>query len=263
MARIVQLSDLHLRAPGKLLYRQIDTAAALRRAIARIAALQPQPDLVVISGDLVKAGSDDEYAHLRTLLDVLPIPYALMAGNHDDRSALRRAFPDQPWSDPQLAQQRRECDAGDLLLVDTVIPGQEGGTVGDAQFAWLDGSLRRGRDTLLFLHHPPVRTGIAGMDAIGLAGADRLAGWLQAHPQVRALFCGHVHRTIFARFAERPCIVAPAPAHQIALDFSGDPAALAWTMEPGAMLLIDWQPGDDPRVHVLPVDAAPVHRYSE
>lgn len=263
MARIVQLSDLHLRAPGKLLYRQIDTAAALRRAVARIAALLPRPDLVVISGDLVNAGSDDEYAHLRTLLDLLPVPYALMAGNHDDRAALRRAFPGQPWSDPLLAQQRRECDAGDLLLVDTVIPGQEGGALGDAQLAWLDDRLRADRDALLFLHHPPVRTGIAGMDAIGLAGADRLAGWLQQRPQVRAVFCGHVHRAIFTGFAGRPCVIAPAPAHQIALDLSGDPAALAWTMEPGGMLLIDWPPGGDPCVHVLPVDAAPVHRYTD
>lgn len=261
MVRIVQLSDLHLRAPGKLLYRQVDTAGALRRAIARINALRPRPDLVVLSGDLANAGAAEEYAHLRVLLGALEIPYALMAGNHDERAALRAAFPEQPWSDAVLAQQCRETDAGDLLLLDTLVPGEEGGVVEAAQFAWLDAQVRDDRDALLFLHHPPVLTGIAGMDAIRLAGADRLADWLQRHPRVRAAFCGHVHRTIFTAFAGRPLAIAPAPAHQIALDLSGDPEGLAWTMEPGGMLLIDWPAGGAPVIHLLPVDAAPVHRY--
>ncbi len=263
MARIVQLSDLHLRAPGKRLYRQIDTAGALAQAIARINALTPRPDLVVLSGDLVNAGDDAEYAHLRALLAGLAVPYATMPGNHDDRDRLRAAFPEQPWAAGALAQQRRECDAGDLLLVDTLVPGEEGGAVGDAQLAWLDANARAGRDALLFLHHPPVRTGIAGMDAIRLAGADALASWLAGRPQVRALFCGHGHRTIFTAFAGRPLAIAPSPAHQIALDLSGDAAALAWTPEPGGMLLIDWSPGLDPVTHLLPVAAAPVQRYAD
>jgi len=78
---------------------------------------------------------------------------------------------------------------------------------------------------------------------------------------VRAVFCGHVHRTVFTTFAGRPLVIAPAPAHQIALDLSGDPGGLAWTMEPGGMLLIDWQSGRDAVVHLLPVEPAPVHRY--
>lgn len=260
MTRIVQLSDLHLRAPGRRLYGRVDTAGALVRAIARIDALTPRPDLVVLSGDLTDAGAADEYAHLRERLAALAVPYATMPGNHDDRAGLRAAFPEQPWAAGELAQQRRECDAGDLLLVDTLVPGEEGGAVGAAQLAWLDANARADRDALLFLHHPPVRTGIAGMDAIGLAGADALAAWLTRHPRVRAVFCGHVHRAIFTAFAGRPLAIAPSPAHQMALDLSGDASALAWTMEPGGMLLIDWPAGGEPVAHLLPVAAAAVHR---
>lgn len=263
MARIVQLSDLHLCVPGRLLYGAIDTAAALSAAIARINALRPSPDLVIVSGDLVDAGRPEEYEHLRALLAVLAVPYALMAGNHDERMALRTAFPAQPWAHPLLLQQQRETDAGDLLLLDTIVPGEAGGAITDMQLAWLAAHARPGRDALLFLHHPPLTTGIAGMDAIGLAGATRLAEQLQRLPGVRAIFCGHVHRAVFGVFAGRPLAIAPAPAHQIALDLSGDASALGWTMEPGGMLLIDWQPGHDPVIHVLPVAAAPVQRYAE
>lgn len=263
MPKIVQLSDLHLRAPGKRLYRQIDTAGALVLAIARINVLQPRPDLVVLSGDLANAGTVEEYVHLRAVLATLAVPYAVMAGNHDDRAALRAAFPEQPWAAGPLAQQRRQCEAGDLLLLDTLLPGEAGGAIGTAQIDWLDAAIGDDRDSLLFLHHPPVRTGIAGMDAIGLAGADRLADWLRRQPRVRAVFCGHVHRAIFTLFAGRPLAIAPAPAHQIALDLSGDPEGLAWTLEPGGMLLIDWPAGGDPVTHLLPVVSAPVQRYAD
>lgn len=263
MTRIVHVSDLHLRPPGKLLYRQIDTAGAFAKAIRRINALAPQPDIVVISGDLANTGAAAEYAALRALLADLHAPCALLPGNHDDALALRAAFPGQPWAAGPLAQQRRETDAGDLLLVDSTIAGEEGGAIGYAQLAWLDAAVRDDRDALLFLHHPPVRTGIAGMDAIGLAGATRLAAWLAGHPRVRCVFCGHVHRAVFTSFAGRPLAIAPSPAHQIALDLGGDASALAWTDEPGGMLLIDWEPGVAPVVHLLPVAMAAIHRYTD
>lgn len=262
MTRIVQLSDLHLREPGKLLYRQIDTAGALARAIERINALVPCPDLVVLSGDLVNAGLPAEYAHLKTHLARLDVPWALLPGNHDEREALRSAFPEQSWDHDDLVVQRLQVGAVQLLLLDTLVPGEEGGRLTDIHFEWLTRVTDPGQDALLFLHHPPITTGIAGMDAIGLAGAGRLEAWLHANPRVRGMFCGHVHRPVFSSFAGRPLAIAPAPAYQIALDLSGDPAALAWTMEPGGMLLIDWSPGRDPVVHVLPVDAAPVRRYA-
>lgn len=263
MARIVQLSDLHLREPGKLLYRQIDTADALARAIERINALVPCPDLVVLSGDLVNAGLLAEYAHLKTHLARLDVPWVLLPGNHDEREALRSAFPEQAWDHDLLAVQRLEVGAAQLLLLDTLVPGEEAGRLTDIHFEWLTRVTNPHEDALLFLHHPPIATGIAGMDAIGLEGAARLEAWLLVNPRVRGVFCGHVHRPVFSSFACRPLAIAPAPAHQIALDLSGDPGALAWTMEPGGMLLIDWKPECDPVVHLLPVDSAPARRYTE
>ena len=54
----------------------------------------------------------DDGAHLCALLAPLAAPYALMAGNHDERMALRAAaFPAQPWAHPLLLQQQRETDA--------------------------------------------------------------------------------------------------------------------------------------------------------
>lgn len=263
MALIAQLSDLHLTLPGRLLYGRIDTVGALRAAIARLLGLQPVPDLLVLSGDLVDEGSAAEYDFLRESLAPLPMPWALMPGNHDERTALRAAFPEQPWQGAELCCQRRDTAAGTLLLVDTVVPGESGGAIGDAQLAWLDSACPATGATLLFLHHPPFAVGIAGLDAIACRGGDRLAAWIARHPNVEALYCGHVHRPIVTAFAGRPAVCAPSPAHQIVLDLGGAADELAWTLEPGAMLLHDWRQGPVPVTHVVPVASVPGRRYAD
>ena len=77
---LAQISDLHIMAQGTLAYGRVDTAAFLARAIGVLNALDPRPDAVLVTGDLVDAGGIDEYRHLRTLLDTLAIPWRVMAG---------------------------------------------------------------------------------------------------------------------------------------------------------------------------------------
>lgn len=257
---IAQISDPHIVAPGRLLYRQIDTAAALRAAVARLAALRPAADLVVVSGDLVNGGRGAEYAHLRQCLAPLSMPIYLLPGNHDDRRELAAACPEQRFAGAPLCCQRVDVDDLTLLLLDTVIAGEEGGEIAAAQIAWLDAACPAARPVVVFMHHPPFVTGIAGMDALRLAGADLLAVWLKGRDNIRAIACGHVHRAVFTAFAGVPTLIAPSPAHQIALDLGGDPAALAWTLEPGGLLLHRWD-GECLVSHVLPVAAAAVTPY--
>src|SRR5688572_26915768 len=89
---IAQLSDPHIRSPGQLLYDRIDTAGYLERAVAHVLRLDPLPDIVIITGDLVDGGKADEYALLRSLLAPLPMPLYVIPGNHDARGPLRAAF---------------------------------------------------------------------------------------------------------------------------------------------------------------------------
>ena len=270
---IAQLSDPHILAAGQLLYRRFDSAAALSDAVARIGKLKPQPDCVVVSGDLVNHGAAAEYAHLRELLAPLPMRVCLMPGNHDDRAALAAAFAGEAEASPlrqaftgaPLCCQRVDLAPADgealtLLLLDTVIPGEEGGEVGAAQIDWLDQHCPDERPAMLFLHHPPFATGIAGMDAITCAGANCLADWLTAHRNIVALSSGHVHRTAFANFAGIAACIAPSTALQIALDLGGKAAALSWTPEPGGFLLHHWRE-QSLVTHLVPSAAVEVVRY--
>jgi hypothetical protein len=77
------------------------------------------------------------------------------------------------------------------------------------------------------------------MDEIKLANPQALAEVLAQHTHVVGLSCGHVHRTVFTRWAGIPACICPSPAHQIHLD-TRPGARLSWTLEPGGFLLHRW-----------------------
>jgi 3',5'-cyclic AMP phosphodiesterase CpdA len=78
------------------------------------------------------------------------------------------------------------------------------------------------------------------MDAFGLAGADAMAAVVRRHPQVERVLCGHLHRSIQARWAGTVASTAPSTAHQVFLDLHDD-APLAFTMEPPACQIHVWR----------------------
>lgn len=243
---VVQLSDPHVTEPGHRLEGRIDTGAFLARAVAAVGALSPVPDAVVVTGDLVDAGTPAAYAHLRALLAPLAAPVYLLPGNHDDPAALRAACLDQPWmaapDAPGLAGHvLYAVGIGPLRLValDTVVPGAPHGALCAARLAWLDRTLAAAPSTptLVAMHHPPFDTGIAHMDAMGLReGGEALADLLRRHPQVERVLCGHLHRPIQCGFGSAVAMTAPATAHQIALDLDAHSDARL-VMEPPGFLV--------------------------
>jgi 3',5'-cyclic-AMP phosphodiesterase len=90
---LAQVTDMHIKAGGRLSYQRVDTAESLRRCVARLQALPQVPDAVLFTGDLVDFGRADEYEWLAKLLEPLRVPYYLMAGNHDDPQVMRTSFP--------------------------------------------------------------------------------------------------------------------------------------------------------------------------
>ena len=81
---IAQITDSHVVAQGHRYYDIVDTNAFLARAIAHLNALDPRPDVVVATGDLVSKGTNKEYAALREILSDLTIPIYVIPGNHDE-----------------------------------------------------------------------------------------------------------------------------------------------------------------------------------
>ncbi len=251
---IAQITDLHIRRPGQLAYRRLDTAPFLARCVARLNQWAPKIDAVLITGDLVDAGNAEEYTHLRRLLQDLRIPYYLLVGNHDRREGLREVFADAAYlfaGDSEFVQYTVDlgtpgsADSLRVIALDTLDAPNAGGRLCPARLAWLERTLvaSAGRPVVIALHHPPFRTGIGHMDEIGLDAADTaaLAAIVSRHPNVERLVCGHLHRPIHARFAGTIASTAPSPAHQVALDLTPQGPS-AFVMEPPAFALHQWYP---------------------
>ena len=245
---IAQLTDTHITRPGTLASGRVDTAAMLRAAVAAVAALSTPPDLLLLSGDLVDAGDPAEYALLREILGPLQqLPWLVLPGNHDERGAMRAAFPEQHWASDcaPFLQQSRAVGPLQLISLDTVRPGHGGGELCSERLAWLEGALSAaaGRPTLLAMHHPPFESGLREMDEeLGLIGRAEFAAVVARHrAQLQLIVCGHLHRTVQATVGGCAATSAPSTAHQITLDLRRESPA-SFCMEPPGFLLHRWTP---------------------
>jgi 3',5'-cyclic-AMP phosphodiesterase len=242
---IAQISDLHIKRPGVLAYGLVDTAKALERCVVALNELKPRPDLVVISGDLVDTPAPEEYEHLKRLLAPLDIPFAGIPGNHDSRELMRAAFPRQAYASPSGAlNQRLEVGGLDVVLLDSSVPGKPQGTLDGWTLQWLDTTLASSTDrpALLFLHHPPFKTGIWHMDRQNLLDAGELAEVVERHPRVQLIAAGHVHRATVTMFAGVTATICPASNHAVDLDLA-ELRAPSFRLEPPAFHLHRWFPG--------------------
>jgi 3',5'-cyclic AMP phosphodiesterase CpdA len=252
---IAHLSYLHVRPAGVLYQGVVDSNAMLSNAVRHLNALDPRPDLVLLSGDLVDSGTAAEYQTLRDLLAPLEIPVRAIPGNHDDRERFRAAFAPDGYV-PAAGPINYVCDVGALRVValDVTVPGLHHGQFDETAAAWLAAVLdgQRERMTLLMMHQPPFAIGVRYLDDYLCRGGEELARLLQRHPQVERVLCGHVHRHMQLRFGGTLLCTAPSTTTAIALDLRPD-AEPQSNVEPPGFLLHHWRPDVGLLTHWLPI----------
>ncbi|MGI9524783.1 MAG: phosphodiesterase [Hyphomicrobiaceae bacterium] len=245
---IAQLSDTHIKSHGALAYGKIDTAAALRAAIQHINDLRPIPDLVLLTGDLTDNGTREQMDHCCELLHALIPPLFPIPGNHDSGANFADAFPkaaECAW--PGGFSYMIEEFPVKICMLDSSVPEKPYGALHAECLARLEQVLDTNPDapTLIAVHHPPIDVGIRHMDQQRLETVDELRRIIHHRPQVLAILCGHIHRTILGMLGMTPVVVAPSPAHAVTLDFnpSGPPTFI---VEPPGILIHKWNPDPAP-----------------
>ncbi len=188
----IQITDPHISADPGELYDGVDTWVSLNAVIDAVLELEPAPDFVVATGDLVNDPAMGAYERLLAALRRLPAPVYCLAGNHDDPARLARMLDRDNVSTPRLV----ECGNWTLPLLNTCVPGSEGGRLAEAELGFLEACLRstRAAHILVCMHHPPVSVDSPWMDAMGLENKEALFRILDTCERVRGVLWGHIHQ---------------------------------------------------------------------
>jgi len=191
--RVIQLTDTHLcrEAGGQLL--GMDTDHSLQAVIGRVEAEREGIDLVLGTGDISDKGAFEAYERAERYFAQLGAAFFWLPGNHDDRGQMEAAASTRERLSGEVL-----AGGWQILLLDSQIPGEVGGCLGESELARLDSALGRARDrelyTLVCLHHQPVAIGCEWLDEQLVEDADALWQLIGRYPGVRGVLWGHVHQ---------------------------------------------------------------------
>jgi len=217
----VHISDTHIAPAGQVAY-DTDTAQNLRDVARRIREMALDPACFVLSGDLSNHGEPESYQHLVEIVEQefrpFGVPDLLGLGNHDSRLPFRRIV----LGETDAADERDQHYYSTLVrglkivMLDSLVPGQVHGFLGEEQLDWLDRELAAGAPggQVVVLHHPSLPRGVPRPNDYLLS--DRSAfGEVVARHEVLAVLCGHAHVPTFGLFAGTLHVAAPATAYQL------------------------------------------------
>jgi 3',5'-cyclic AMP phosphodiesterase CpdA len=212
---IAQISDTHIALDAPDADRRMDDFAS---TIADINALDPQPDLIVHTGDIVHNGLPDEYGQAAALLAKARAPVYVLPGNKDDRTNLRAAFSARRYVAPGHAfiDYAVEDYPVRLIALDTLSRGNGRGDFRREQAEYLNALIdgEPNKPIAVFTHHPPFEVTV-GPDRFHfetMEGMARLSKALQRRSRIVAIFSGHVHRAAAGHVGRIPASVVPCIA---------------------------------------------------
>lgn len=221
MTLLVQITDTHILPRGELLYGTVDTAAHLQESVAEINAMVPQPDLVMITGDLVEQPGDATYAHFDELIAPIKAQVFLIPGNHDDPEVMWQHFGGTSMFPGRPPCYQYVIDDYDfrILALNSHLDDTELPKFGEQRLRWLEAALAQSdRPTLIAIHHPPMKTGVQFIDMAGEEWYRGVGEALGRNPQVQLIICGHGHQELIGRAGNVPVYMAGSTAHQLIAD---------------------------------------------
>ncbi|MCB1398298.1 MAG: metallophosphoesterase [Rhodobacter sp.] len=210
----VHLTDLHVNAPDmEDPHLLSDSTATLRRTLAEIKRLTPRPRFIVASGDLTNHGDAASYRALATELAAagLDLPVIMALGNHDDRQGFHAAFPEKLADARTPYDHAQVIDGLHIVVLDSSVPGEIGGSWEAGQMDWLRARLDEHRDlpTLLVSHHAPMLD-LAHTDleweSLSAKATEELKDAIAGHTVV-GILSGHIHMDRVAHWHGVPVVI--------------------------------------------------------
>lgn len=198
--RVLQISDCHLYAAANRRLAGVVTEDSFEDILTLARSSFRDIDLILATGDLVHDASQEGYTRMCKHLSVMGAPVYCLPGNHDIpmvmAEAIRGVVEQTRVTTPQVKRHHNWV----VIMLDSTIPGREGGHLDELQLQILEDGLTQHPDchALICLHHHPVPIGSAWMDKMALNNPDPFFRILDRHPRVRGIIWGHIHQAFDA-----------------------------------------------------------------
>ncbi len=192
--RILHFTDTHLFKDPDEPLKDVVTERSLRSVVKHALRYYPNPDVVILTGDLVHDGAPEAYHRLSEIFAEAGSSVFALPGNHDSRYNMASAF-GMPGSAIQSGP--GFFVAGwQVIMLDTTIHGAEEGCLADSELERLDKALgsHPALPAIVCMHHHPVPMKSAWIDEIPLVNGDEFFEVLDRHHNVKAVLWGHVHQ---------------------------------------------------------------------
>lgn len=254
---IAQITDTHIVEKNEhwLSEPLTKTSERLARVVSCINEMKPKPDVVLLTGDASDTGTPASYLHLKELLEPLKVPFFVIPGNHDSREEMRNAFANRPYM-PSEGFIHYTIDDYPIRLIglDTHVPGEDFGRLCEKRLDWLNQVISRKdeKPTLIFMHHPPAKTGNKIFDSINCLTDPRFESLIISQKHLLAIVTGHYHHLCVTSYGSKSCFIAPsvAPVHYFA-NPEQDDKVTALELEDPAITLHKWHGGNVMTSHVM------------
>lgn len=208
----VQITDTHWGAR--------DGVSLTRRAVATINSLPVKVEFVVLTGDLFSdsIGRDEVVSDGLAAMKPLKMPVYYLPGNHDitkiDHRRTQKIFEDR------FGPLNRSVDIQGVRCLFMCTEMQEGETrsPGQVERTWLEQQMvenKAHKPVLVFMHRPPIRDMINGSDGAVSWDDQYDSRWertFDEHPEIKAVFAGHLHRDELCWISGVPVYVSSALA---------------------------------------------------
>jgi Icc-related predicted phosphoesterase len=204
--RIAFITDLHIDQKN-LAYGK-DTVKNLKDLVISLQGWDL--DHIVCGGDIsLKEPRISDCKFLKENLDPTEVPYDVIKGNHDDSDDISDVF--------------NYINRDGEIYYDKVIGGKHcifldtnQGSISDEQCEWLGQKLKLKDTPFIFMHYPPIETGILFMDhRHQFRDQTKVLDILSATDKTLHIFCGHCHAERFIQTANLNIHITPSAIQQI------------------------------------------------
>ncbi|MDF1808769.1 MAG: metallophosphoesterase [Phycisphaerales bacterium] len=205
---MLNITDLHVIPEiGGEIY-DVDSYLSLVRVVE--SGLTHDPDLVIVTGDMVEHGDTESYKRVRQLLNSIDLPVFVLPGNHDSPNHMTNDLCGENIHYVDFY----DLDGWRLIFLDSHVEGKGYGELSADQQLMFQKALEQSssRHVLVALHHTPII--LCPSFNCQLNGAREFLEDLSSWPNVRAVIAGHAHVECDARYKGIYVMTTPATSAQ-------------------------------------------------